>query len=72
MRLSSPYTGCIERDRGEWWYISAPPWAYNAPGQESQVRIQHAALTDIGDGLPVPPLSVNIYVLPAGSKGEND
>ena len=66
------HRGALSGTGGEWWYISAPPWAYNAPGQESQVRIQHAALTHIGDGLPVPPLSVNIYVLPAGSKGKND
>ncbi len=50
---------------GQWWYVSAPPWAYNEPGQPPQVRIRQDTVEDPTAGLPVPPLSVNVYVLPA-------
>ena len=50
---------------GKRWYISAPEWAYNAPGQAPQVTIHTEGPTKIGDGLPVPPLSVSVFVLPA-------
>ena len=51
---------------GRRWVIAGPdPWAYNEPGRPPEVVVQEEPFDDALDGVPVPPISVVLYELPA-------